>query len=324
MHLNRRTLALACAALLASPWAGAQDSYPNKPIRLIVPFASGGSSDVLARILAEELRGDLGQPVVVENKPGAGGNIGGDLVARAAADGYTVLLAAAGPTVINPSLYRKMSFNPVTDLAPVTLLVQDHNLMAVHPSVPVKTVQELAAYAKANPDKLSFGSPGNGSPAHLGGELFNQMAGARMVHVPYKGSGPAVTDLVAGQIHVMIDNMPALMPQVQAGRLRALAVASSQRATGAPEIPTAHESGLPNYTVTAWKGLMVPAGTPAPVIAKLQAASAKALAKPAVRKRLVELGAEPVGSTAAAFGEQITRETRSWAALVKSTGVTLD
>ena len=321
--------ALAAATALAAsfflaPGAFAQDAYPNKPIRLIVPFAPGGSSDVLARIMAEELRVELGQSVVVENKPGAGGNIGGDLVAKAAPDGYTLLLAAAGPTVINPSLYTKMSFNPAVDLAPVTLLVRDHNLMAVNPSVPANTVKEFIAYAKANPNKLSFGSPGNGSPAHRGGELFNQMAGVSMTHVPYKGSGPAMNDLIAGQITVMIDNMPALLPQVQAGRLRALAVASDSRASGAPDIPTVSESGLPGFTFTAWKGLMVPAATPKSIIAKLHAAAAKILAKPAVSKRLVALGAEPVGSTDKAFGELITRETKSWAALVQSTGTKID
>lgn len=317
-------LVAAIATSTAPATALAQDGYPNKPLRLIVPFAPGGSTDVLARILAEELRSELGQTVVVENKPGAGGNIGGDMVAKAAPDGYTLLLAAAGPTVVNPSLYAKMSYNPAVDLAPVSLLVRDHNLMAVNPAIPATTVKEFIAYAKANPNKLAFGSPGNGTPAHLGGEMFNQMAGVQMTHVPYKGSGPAVSDLVAGHISVMIDNMPALLPQVQAGRLRALAVASDTRATGAPDIPTVIESGLPGYTVTAWKGLMVPAATPPAIIARLQAAAAKVLAKPAVNKRLVELGAEPVGSTPQFFGELITRETKSWAALVKSTGAKID
>lgn len=316
-------LVLAAASVLAGP-AAAQDGYPNKMIRMVVPFAPGGSSDLLARILAEELRTELGQQVIVDNKPGAGGNIGGDLVAKAPADGYTVLVAAAGPTVINPSLYTNMPFNPATDLAPVTLVVMDHNLMAVHPDVPAKTVKEFIAYAKANPKKLAFGSPGNGSPAQLGGELMNQMIGSQMVHVPYKGSGPAVNDLIAGQIQLMIDNMPALLPQVRAGRLRALGVASDTRASGAPDIPTVAESGLPGFTVTAWKGLMVPAGTPQPVIDKLQAAVVKVLAKPAVRKRLLDGGAEPVGSTPRAFAEQIAREAKSWGALVKSTGTKID
>jgi len=245
-------------------------------------------------------------------------------VAKAAPDGYTLLLAATGPIVVNPSLYARMSYDPAKDLAPITLVERDHNLMAVNPSVPVKNVREFIAYAKANPTKVTFGSPGNGTPAHLGGELFNQMAGTSMTHVPYKGSGPAVSDLVAGQITVMIDNMPALLPQVQGGRLRALGVASEARASGAPDIPTVSESGLPGFTVTAWKGLMAPAATPKPIIARLHDASVKALAKPAIRKRLVELGAEPAGTTPEAFGTLIARETQSWAALVKSTGARVD
>ncbi len=321
--LKSLTAAAALAAAFALPHAAAQD-YPSKPIRMVVPFAPGGSTDLLARILADELREDLGQPVLVENKPGAGGNIGGDLVAKSPADGYTLLMAAAGPTVINPSLYGKMTFDPAKDLAPVSLLVRDHNLMAVNPSVPAKTVREFIAYAKANPKAVAFGSPGNGTPAHLGGELFNQMAGTTMLHVPYKGSGPAVSDLIAGQINVMIDNMPALLPQVKAGRLRALAVASESRASGAPDIPTVSESGLPGFAVTAWKGLMVPAGTPPAIVKRLNGALVKALAKPEVHKRLVELGAEPVASTPEAFGELIARETKSWGALVKSTGVRID
>jgi len=317
--------AVLALAAVVSPWpALAQDSYPSKPIKLIVPFAPGGSADLVGRLMAEELRAELGQPVVVENRAGAGGNIGGDYVAKAAPDGYTLLLAATGPIVVNPSLYARMSYDPAKDLAPITLVERDHNLMAVNTAVPVKNVREFIAYAKANPTKVTFGSPGNGTPAHLGGELFNQMAGTSMTHVPYKGSGPAVSDLVAGQITVMIDNMPALLPQVQGGRLRALGVASEARASGAPDIPTVSESGLPGFTVTAWKGLMAPAATPKPIIARLHDASVKALAKPAIRKRLVELGAEPAGTTPEAFGTLIARETQSWAALVKSTGARVD
>ena len=304
--------------------AHADGAYPARPIRLVVPFPPGGSTDVLARLLAEDLRNDLGQPIIVENRPGAGGNIGGELVARAAPDGYTLLMAAAGPTVINPSLYSKMAYDPAKDLAPISLLVDDHNLMAVNPAVPATDVKSFISWARANPDKVSFGSPGNGTPAHLGGELFNQMAGTTMQHVPYKGSGPAVADLMGGQISMMIDNMPALMPQVKAGKLRALAVASAQRASGAPEIPTVAESGLPGFTVTAWKGLMAPAGTPPPIIAKLNAAVAKVLAQPALRQRLIETGAEPVASSPEACAGRISRDSADWAKLVKSTGARID
>ncbi len=313
----------AASGALPAP-ALAQDAWPSKPIRMIVPFPPGGSTDVLGRILAEELRTALGQPVIVENKPGAGGNIGGELAARAAPDGYTLLMAAAGPTVINPSLYTRMAYDPAKDLAPVSLLVDDHNLMAVHPSVPAATVAEFVSWAKANPTRVTFGSPGNGTPAHLGGELFNQMAGTRMTHVPYKGSGPAVADLMGGQISVMIDNMPALLPHARSGKLRALAVASESRASGAPDLPTVAESGLPGFTVTAWKALMVPTGTPAAIIERLNGTLKLVLAKPDIRQRLIDMGAEPVGSSPQAFADRIAKETVSWAALVKRTGVRLD
>ncbi|MFJ1253438.1 Bug family tripartite tricarboxylate transporter substrate binding protein [Cupriavidus sp. CuC1] len=308
---------------LAQP-ALAEAAYPAKVIRLVVPFPPGGSTDTLARLLAEQLKDELGQTVVVENKAGAGGNIGGDAVAKAAPDGYTLLLAAAGPTVINPSLYARMSYDPLRDLAPVTMLAREHNLMVVNPSVPARNLKEFIAYAKSKPEQLSFGSPGNGSPAQLAGELLNHSAGIKLQHVPYKGSGPAVADLIAGHITLMIDNMPALLPYVQSGRLRALAVASDKRASALPDVPTVEEAGLKGYVVTAWKGLMAPAGTPRPIIAKLHDATVKILAKPQIRKRLVDLGAEPVGNTPEQFAALIRSDTAWWGALVKSTGTTLD
>jgi tripartite-type tricarboxylate transporter receptor subunit TctC len=302
----------------------AEPGYPTKPIRLIVPFAPGGSTDVLARLLAEALRPELGQPVIVENKAGAGGNIGGDFVAKAPPDGYTLLIAAAGPTVINPSLYARMPYDPAKDLRPVTLLIQEPNLMAINPKIPAKTVPEFIAYAKSRPTEVSFGSPGNGSPAHLAGEWFNQLTGTTMVHVPYKGTGPALNDLIAGQIAMMIDNMPALWPHVQSGKLRALAVSTDKRATAAPDLPTVAESGVKGFAFGAWKGLMAPAATPPEIVERLHAAATKALAKPDFRKRLIDLGAEPVGNTPAQFAAVIKSETASWAALVKSTGTKLD
>ena len=308
--------AFACAAL--PPQAAA--AYPDKPVRLIVPFAPGGSTDILGRLLAEALHPILGQPVIVENKPGAGGNIGGDFVARSAPDGYTLLLAAAGPTVINPSLYANMPFNPAKDLAPITCLEREHNLMVVTKSMPVKTLQEFLQYARNNPGKLSFGSPGNGSPAQLAGELLKQQTGIQAEHVPYKGTGPAITDLVAGHIDFMIDNMPALLPQVKAGGQRALAVPSDQRATAAPDIPTFDEAGQNGFVVMAWKGVMAPAGTDPAVIERLHAAVVKALQDPQLRARFQELGAEPLASTPAEFAKQIADETAWWAKLVQSTG----
>ncbi len=308
---------------VATP-AAAQTSYPDRAIRLVVPFPPGGSTDVLARVMAEALRAEFNQPVIVENKPGAAGNIGGDFVARAPADGYTLLAAAAGPTVINPHLYSKMSFDPAKDLVPVTQLVIDHNVMAIHPSIPATNVQEFVTWAKANPAKAICASPGSGTPAHLACELFNQRTGTAMTHVPYKGSGPAVADLIAGHAAVMIDNMPALLPHARNGRLRALAVSGEQRATGAPELPTVIESGIPGFNIVAWKALMAPAGTPRPIIDRLQQTAAKIIARPDIKARLIEAGSEPVASTPEAFAELIVRETASWGALVKSTGARND
>lgn len=320
-----RKLLLVLGCLLALPQVQAQPkSYPTKPIHLIVPFAPGGSADAMARLLADQLRAQLGQPVIVDNKPGAGGNIGGDMVARAPADGYTVLIAASGPIVINPSLYSKMSYDPVKDLRPVTQLVQEPNLMVINPKIPAKTVAEFIAYAKSKPKEISFGSPGNGTPAHLAGEWFNQLTGTTMAHVPYRGTALALNDLLAGQIAVMIDNIPALLPHVQSGKLRALAVSTEKRAAATPDVPTFAEAGVKGLVFGAWKGLMVPAATPQDIVERLHAASVKALANPEFRKRLSELGAEPVGSTPAQFAAVIKAETASWAALVKSTGTKVD
>jgi tripartite-type tricarboxylate transporter receptor subunit TctC len=326
--MHRRTLlAGICLTALAPLGAAlAQDagSYPNHPIRLVVGYAPGGSADIAARLLAAQLSIELKQPVVIDNRAGAGGNIGGDLVAHAAPDGYTLLMAAAAQIVVNPSLYHNMTFDPLKDLAPVLLVQNEHNIMVVNPSVPAKNLKEFIAYAKEQGDKISFASPGQGSPAHLAGELMNQMAGLKMVHVPYKGSGPAMTDLMAGTVTMTIDNMPPYLPQVKAGKLRALAVASLQRAQAAPEIPTIAESGLPGYSVSAWKGLMAPAGTPRPIIDKLHNAVVKALAVPDLQRRMTETGAEPVGNTPEQFAEFIRVEAKKWGDLVRSTGTRLE
>ncbi len=313
---------LVAAACMAAPFT-AHAAYPDHPIRLIVPFAPGGSTDILGRMLAEALQPILGQTVVVENKGGAAGNIGGSLVARAEPDGYTLLLAAAGPTVINPSLYKDMPFNPAKDLEPITALTREHNLMAINPKVPANNLREFIAYAKSHPNSISYGSPGTGSPAHLAGELLNQKAGIDMQHIPYKGTGPAITDLLANRINVMIDNMPPLLPHVQAGNLRAIAVPSATRAAALPDVPTFQEQGVNDYVIMAWKGLMAPKGTPRPIIEKLHQACVQVLQKPEIKQRLTQLGAEPEGNTPEAFGEQIRKETAWWAELIKQTNTTI-
>jgi tripartite-type tricarboxylate transporter receptor subunit TctC len=316
-------ITVAATVGMAQP-AMAEPTYPSKPIRLIVPFVPGGSTDVVARLLGAELKNELRQSVIVENKPGAGGNIGGDVVAKAAPDGYTLLLAAAGPTVINPSLYSKMPFDPMTQLAPVTMLVREHNLMVINSSIPAKTLQEFIAYAKSRPNEINFGSPGNGSPAQLAGELLNQKTGLKMAHVAYKGSGAAVVDLMAGHISMMIDNMPALLPHIQSGKIRALAVPSERRAAAMPDVPTFKEAGMSDFVITAWKGVMVPAGTPPDVVAKLQTSIAQIMNKADMKKRMIEMGAEPAVNTPEQFGTIIKNETAWWAALVKSTGTKVE
>lgn len=319
-----KLFALCALAALATQPAIAQQAYPSKPIKLMVGFAPGGSGDIAARLVAEKLTQELKQPVIVENRPGAGGNIGAELVARAAPDGYTLLVSSTGQIVINPSLYKKMSINPMNDLAPIILIQNEHNLMVVNPSIPAKTLKEFVAYAKSVSTPITFASPGQGSPAHLAGELMNQAAGLKMLHVPYKGSSAAVSDLLAGHVVMAIDNMPALLPQVKAGKLRALAVASAHRAAAAPDIPTMDEAGLAGYVVPAWKGLMAPAGTPKPIIDKLNAAVRKMLTMPDVRQRMIDIGAEPAGGTPEKFAELIKADTAKWAAVVKSTGTSLD
>ncbi|MCX5591615.1 Bug family tripartite tricarboxylate transporter substrate binding protein [Alcaligenes endophyticus] len=317
---NLLAATLAFASII-SP-ASAKDDYPQRPVTLVIPFAPGGSTDILGRLLAEEMSKRLGQPVIVENKAGAAGNIGGSYVARAKPDGYTLMVAAAGPTVINPSLYQNMQFSPVTDLAPITALTREHNVMAVNAATPINTLEEFIAYAKEKP--VTFGSPGTGTPSHLSGELFNHMQGLDMTHVAYKGSGPAVVDLLAGHITVMIDNMPPLMAYIQSGALRPIAVPSPERSAALPDTPTFKEAGVDDFSVMAWKGLMAPAGTPDSIIQKLYSVSTDILATPAMQARLTELGAEPHGNTPEEFAQQIKDETQWWAELIERTGTTLN
>src|SRR4051812_40289628 len=300
----RRLIMTTLAAALLAAVAQAQ-TYPTRPIRFIVPFAPGGSTDTLARTLATKLTEALGQQVVVDNRAGGNGNIGTDLVAHAVPDGYTILLGYIANLAIGPSLYAKLPFDPVKDLAPVTQLAVAPNILVVHPSVPAKNFKEFIAYAKANPQKVNFASAAVASPGHLAGELLNHAAGIHMQHVPYKGSGQAVVDLVGGQVQVMVSGMSSVMPHIKAGRLRALAVTGAQRSPAVPDIPTIAESGFPKFEATAWYGVLVPARTPKAIVTRLHDETVRALKMPDVKERLEFVGFEIVGSTPAQFAAYI-------------------
>jgi tripartite-type tricarboxylate transporter receptor subunit TctC len=315
--------ATAALAGLTGFSTGAAAAYPDHPIRLVVGFSAGGTTDVAARIVGKEISQELGQPVVVENRPGAGSNIATELVARAKPDGYTLYMVAV-TSAINQTLYKNIKFNLVKDFAPVALAVKVPNVLVVNPKVPVHSVKELVAYAKANPGKLNFASSGSGTSIHMAGELFKQRAGVDILHVPYKGSAPAETDLMGGQVQMMFDNMPAAWPHVKAGKLRALAVTTAERSKTAPDLPTMEESGFPNFDVSSWFGILAPAGTPADVVNKLNAAIEKAISKPDVQKRFTDLGAVTAKTTPAEFGEFIKSEVATWAKVVKASGATVD
>ncbi|MDM0089598.1 MULTISPECIES: tripartite tricarboxylate transporter substrate binding protein [unclassified Variovorax] len=318
------TVAAAGALSLAPLAAQAQAAFPSKPITIIVPFSAGGTTDILARVVGLHMGTDLGQPVVVDNRAGAGGNIGGQAAARAPADGYTLFMGTVGTHAINQSLYKKMPFDPIKDFAPLSRVAMVPNLLVVNPGQPYKSVKELIAYGKANPGKINFGSSGNGSSIHLSGELFKQMTGVDMQHVPYRGSAPAVSDLLGGQISVMFDNMPSAIQHVKGGKLRALAVTTAKRSPALPDVPTIAEAGVPGYEATSWFGLLAPAGTPAPIVAKLNAAILKALADPEVKKKLAEQGAESHGEKPEEFAAFIKSETAKWGKVVKESGASLD
>ena len=324
---KRRTLTLAMlatGALALAPLAAQAQAFPSKSLTMIVPFSPGGTTDILARVVGAFMAKDLGQPVIIDNRPGAGGNIGAQMVARAAPDGYTILMGTVGTHAINQSLYKKMPFDPIKDFAPITRVALVPNLLVANPSQPFKTVKELIAYAKANPGKVTFASSGSGTSIHLSGEMFQQMAGVEMQHIPYKGSAPALTDLLGGQTAIMFDNMPSVIGHVRAGKLRPIAVTTPTRSPALPDVPTIAESGVPNYSATSWFGILAPAATPAPVIARLNASILKALADPEVKKKLAEQGAEPHGEKPEQFAEFIRSETAKWGQTVKVSGATAD
>jgi len=314
---------LAAAVAAASPQAFAATAFPTKPVRIIVAYTPAGTTDILARAVGQKMGEAWGQPVIVDNRPGAAGNIGTELAARSIADGHSLLMGTAGTHGINVSLYRKLGWHPVKDFAPVSLVAMVPNIMVVNMSLPVKNVREFVAYAKTNAGKLSYGSPGNGSTAHLSVELFKSMTGISMVHIPYKGSAGVLTDVMAGQIAVTIDNMPPYLPQVRAGKIRALAVSTGKRSSAMPDLPTIAEAGVAGYESGAWFGLLAPAGTPKAVVSKLSAETARILKLPDVSKRISELGAEPVGSTPEQFAELIKTEIAKWAKVIKDANVEL-
>ncbi|MDM0043340.1 tripartite tricarboxylate transporter substrate binding protein [Variovorax dokdonensis] len=318
-------LALGCAIALPLMSAALADAFPDKPISLVVPFPPGGPTDAMARTLAAELKDRLGQPVIVENKGGAGGNIGAEYVARATPDGQTLLFGTSGPLAINASLYRKINYDPTTSFAPVIQVGHLPNILVVHPSLQAKNVKELVAYAKANPGKLSYASSGNGASSHLAGVMFNSAAGVDILHVPYKGTGPALNDLLGGQVSMSFTDVLTAMPYVKAGKLRALGVTTAKRSQALPDVPTVAEQGYPGFDVSVFFGIVAPAGTPADRIAKINHAFAETLASPKVKELFANQGLEPAPSTTPEqLGKFIAQQKAMWAGVVKQSGAALD
>ena len=326
-RMQRRTLlagATAAGLAMATGGSWAQSAWPNKPVNLVVPFPAGGGTDAFARPLAAQFSKVTGKTLVIDNRGGAGGTVGASYAAKGAPDGYTLFMGTVGTQSINASLYKKMPFDPIKDFAPLTRVANVPNLLVANPQQPFKTVPEMIAYAKANPGKINFGSPGNGASPHLSGELFNAMAKVELTHIPYKGSAPAVTDLLGNQIAIMFDNLPSVIPHVRSGKLRAIAITTAKRSPELPDVPTIAEAGVPGYEAMSWFGLLAPAATPAPVLAKLSGALAKVLANPEVKKKIVDQGGEPVNETPAQFAAFIQSESVKWGKVVKSSGASLD
>ena len=317
-----RALPLAAAAL-APGLATAQDAWPSKPVRLILPFPPGGGTDILGRLIAERLTAGLGQPVVTENRGGAGGNVGAEAAARSAPDGYTIVLVAPS-LAISPSLYSKLNYDPVRDFAPVSLVATVPNVMITHPSVPANTLAEFIKVAKTKPGGMNFGSGGSGTSNHLACELFNIVAGVKLVHIPYKGVNLAMQDVLSGQIHLVVIGVPAAAPHIKAGKLRALAIVAPQRAAALPEVPTVAEAGLRDFEVTTWYGILAPAGTPRPIVTRLNAEIVRVMHTPEVKERLAAMATDPVTSTPEEFADYIKREIAKWGEVVRKAGLKAD
>jgi tripartite-type tricarboxylate transporter receptor subunit TctC len=312
----KRSALLLTLLLCAAPFAAQAQAYPAKPVHLIVPFAPGGPADVLGRVLGQELADTMGQPFVVDNKVGAAGNIGVDLIAKAPADGYTLGVVPAGNIAVNPSLFPSLPYK-AADLQPVAMLGTVENVLVVNAEVPAKSLKDLLALAKQKPGTLSFASPGAGSQAHLAGELMALDAGVQLIHVPYKGIGPALNDVIGGQVTMMFGAMSAVLPHIKTGKLRALGVASLKRSASLPELPTIAEQGLPKFEAVSWYALMAPAGTPAAIVDKLNAESARMLAKPAMKEKFSALGLEPGGGKPQELAATIQAETARWSEVIR-------
>src|SRR5256885_2549893 len=319
-----RILAGLFVALMACASNAQSQAYPSKPIRFVVPYPAGGPLDTVARLLGQKVSESVHQPVIVENKAGAGGNIGADAVAKSPPDGYTILMGAVATHAINPALYASIPYDPVRDFIPVTQIAATPNVLVVNPSLPVKSVRDFVAYAKANPGKLNFGSGSTGSAGHLAGELFKSMAGVEMTHVPYKGAAPAMQALIAGDVQLMFDNLASSLGQIRAGNVRALAVTTARRSALAPDLPTIAESGLPEFDIGTWFGIFVPAATPRDVVDKLHTEFTRALAERDVRDTMLKLGAEPVGSRPEEFADYIRAEAQKYARIIKASGAKAD
>ena len=320
--LLRQSIALCLAAGSAAVFA--QAAYPNKPVRIIVPYPAGGTTDIIARIAANQLTERLKQSFIVENKAGASGAIGSQAVAQAAPDGYTLVMATASSHGINSALQKSLPYDAVKDFAPITVVANTPNIIVANPSVPVKTLQDLIALAKKEPGKINFGSTSAGGSPHMSAELLKMMAGIDMTHVPYKGAAPMLTDLIGGQVQIGFDNLPSTIGFVKSGKVRALAVTTAKRWPGAPDIPTVAESGVPGYEVSGWFGLLAPAGTPKEILDKIQTTISEAVKTPAVAKQLNDLGAEPVANKPEVFAQEIKDDVEKWRKVVKTTGVKLE
>ena len=322
MNTLKTTGAVMALSFLA---LAAQAQYPAKPIHIVVPSAPGDGSDLTARLIADPLSIVLSQPVIVDNKLGAGGVVGTEFAARQPADGYTLIMANAGSHAINAALYSKLSYDPAKDFTPIALVAVSPNMMSVNPSLPVRNIAEFIAYAKAHPGEINFASGGNGSSAHLSAELLNSMAGIKMNHIPYKGSTPALTDLIGGQVQVMIGNLPPMLPHVKAGKLRALAVTTAKRYSGLPDVPTIAESaGLAGFETVAWFGLFAPAGTPREIVQRLNREVNAIISRPEIRDKLLGIGMEPMPGTAEEYGARQAADIAKWKKVVAASGARID